>query len=142
MFFASIYGRLSSDPVPRATRAGKSMVTATLAVNVARPSDEPTTEWISVAAFGRTADVLSQHSKGDWLSISGRMSRQNFERRDGSQHTSSAVTAEQVVSARTVRPGRRAKQAGDLFRKPAAVAGGPPPPNDDVTDLFVDAATP
>jgi hypothetical protein len=72
---ASIYGRLGADPVRRATRTGGAMATASVAVNVARGGDA---EWVSVLAFGATAEVLSRHRKGDVAAVMGRLCRSCF----------------------------------------------------------------
>ena len=52
MIQASIYGRLGADPVERETRAGKVMVTVSLAVNAGRPDAGDETVWVSLVAFG------------------------------------------------------------------------------------------
>jgi single-stranded DNA-binding protein len=116
------------------------MVTVSIAVNVARSDEEPVTEWISVVAFARTADELTRHHKGDLLAVMGPLRRTTFTGRDGQQRTGWSATAEQIVSARTVRPGGRAKRAEDLFRAPTRPAGGPPLPQDCVDDLYADGA--
>jgi single-strand DNA-binding protein len=140
MIYASLYGRVGGDPVSRQTRTGKPMTTCSVAVNVARNDEELANEWFNVVAFGRTADELARHKKGDLVAVIGRLTRNNFTARDGQERSSWSVAVEQIVSARTVRPGGRAKRAEDLFRAPARPAGGPPLPQDNVDDLYADGA--
>jgi len=108
---ASIYGRLGGDPVERTTRKDNLMVTASLAVNAARHGEPEITEWINVAAFGRAADALLRHSKGDLVAAMGPLVRQRWTGGDGNPREGWALTAESIVSARTVRPGGNRKPA-------------------------------
>jgi single-strand DNA-binding protein len=136
---AALYGRLGGDPISRTTRTGKPMVTASVAVNVARDGEESVAEGFNGVAFGRVADELGRHHKGDLVAVTGRLTRITFTR-NGELRTSWGVTIEQIVSARTVRPGGRAKRAEDLFRAPTRPAGGPPLLQDCVDDLYADGA--
>jgi len=90
------------------------MVTVSLAVNVARQDESEETEWISVLGFGRTADDLARHGKGDLLAAMGRLYRRRFTGRDGQERESWSLLADAVMSARTVRPsgGRKSKKRG------------------------------
>ena len=103
MIRAAIHGRLGGDPIRRETRAGREMVTASAAVDVAKPGEEPVSEWISIVAFGAVAELLAQHAKGDVISAMGSMTRSTFTGRDGQERTSWSLLAELVLSARTVR---------------------------------------
>jgi single-stranded DNA-binding protein len=116
------------------------MVTASIAVNVARDGEELVTEWFNGVAFGRVADDLARHKKGDRVAVIGRLTRNSFTARDGQERSSWSVAVEQLISARSVRPGGRAKRAEELFRAPTRPTGGPPLPADDVDDLYVDGA--
>lgn len=63
----SAYGRLVADPQIRTTGKGTNMAMARLAV--ALPSDAAdngeATFWLGVIAFGKQADALAKHRKGD-----------------------------------------------------------------------------
>ena len=62
----TLRGRLGADPVTRETKNGKGMVTASIAVSLpTRESDE--VQWFQLLAFGRTAEALGRHAKGDAL---------------------------------------------------------------------------
>ncbi len=108
MIRASAYGRLGGDPVQRETR--NAMVTASLAVNVARTNADEITSWFSLAAFGKTGEALLRHHKGDLLAAMGTLTRRQYTDRNGVDREGWALTCEQIVSARTVRPGGARKQ--------------------------------
>src|SRR5215471_16506879 len=132
MIRASIYGRVGNDPTTRTTRNGKMMVTASIAVDVARPGEEAPTEWLSVAAFGRAGDELARHQKGDLISVRGGLYRSSFVGRDGQERTSWSLTADAVISARTVRPsGGRRQSPSTISRSSAQTAL----PSDSLHDL-------
>lgn len=64
------YGRLVADPRAIGTKSGKQMTAARLAVSVEcreRDASEPGEEtlWLGILAFGRAADDLAGHGKGD-----------------------------------------------------------------------------
>ncbi|MFN4089346.1 MAG: single-stranded DNA-binding protein [Alphaproteobacteria bacterium] len=106
MIRASLYGRLGGDPVERTTSNGNTMVTASLAVDVARyGSGDEDSEWFSVAAFGTVGEALKRHQKGDLIAVMGQVSRRRYVARDGTPREAWQVTADSIVSARTVRPG-------------------------------------
>ena len=84
------YGRLGADPREHETRKGGAMATAGLAVDVpdrTRDAEEGATEtlWFSVAAFGRVAEDLARHAKGDPVSVSGRLQFSRYQARDGEE---------------------------------------------------------
>ncbi len=122
MIRASIYGRLGADPVERQTKNGKVMVTASLAVSAGRPDADQETQWFNLIAFGRAAEALARHAKGDLLAAMGPLHRTRFTGRDGQEREGWSLTAESIVSARTVRPGSGRKHAETA---PAAPGGVP-----------------
>ncbi len=133
MIRASVYGRLGADPVERQTRNGKAMVTVSLAVSAGRPDADEETVWFSLAAFGRTAETLARHAKGDLLAAMGPLHRTRFTGRDGQERQGWSLTVESVVSARTVRPGGARKRAEAAKPAPAgASAGNGTPFNDPI----------
>jgi single-strand DNA-binding protein len=155
MIRAAIHGRLGSDPVQRESRTGKSMCTTSVAVNVAKVGEEAATEWFSLVAFGKAAEALAQHAKGDLVSAMGPLTRSTFQGRDGEERTSWSLLAESLLSARTVydhpadtgattRP-RRARPSSprssssrsSLYASPKrSGTAGPELPNDGVEDLW------
>jgi single-strand DNA-binding protein len=137
---AAIHGRIGNDPVQRETRAGASMCTASVAVNVAKPNEDAVTEWISIAAFGSIGEALSRHVKGDVITALGVLTRSSFTGRDGQQHAAWGLVAESMLSVRTVRSSgaRRQTRTPPLRRAPRRPAMPPPGPlaDDRVDDLW------
>jgi single-stranded DNA-binding protein len=80
------------------------MMTASLAVDVARAGEDADTEWFSIAAFNKPAEELGRHRKGDVISAIGLLHRSHFTGRDGARRSSWSLTVEGIVSARSVRP--------------------------------------
>ena len=115
----AVYGRLGSDPREHETRKGGAMATASLAVNVpdrSQGAEDGATEtlWLRVTAFGRVAESLARHAKGDPVSVSGRLQFSRYQAHDGDEREQWQIVADALVSARTVRPGGgRRKSKGD-----------------------------
>ena len=107
------------------------MVTVSLAVSAGRPDADEETVWFSLAAFGRAAETLARHAKGDLLAAMGPLHRTRFTGRDGQERQGWSLTVESVVSARTVRPSGGRKRAETAKAAPAgAPAGNGAPFND------------
>ena len=86
------YGRLVDDPQVKQTSKGTPMALARMAVSLpcSQADDGTATMWLSVLAFGRQADALAKHRKGELLSVAGNMqisqwTGQNGETRQGWQ---------------------------------------------------------
>ena len=124
------YGRLAADPRPHETSSGKPMASARLAVEIeARTDGESGAEtwWLSVLAFGRTAESLMRHAKGEPMSMSGRLQSQRWtDRATGERREGWQCIADAIVSARSVRPGgcRRSRE-GDASTRREARSDGP-----------------
>ena len=100
----SAYGRLGRDPKQIETKSGKSMASSSIAVTTPTRDDDSATIWFSVLAFGKIADILSKHEKGDLISLSGRVQANNWTDNEGLERNDIQIIADSVVSARTVRP--------------------------------------
>ena len=99
------YGRLGRDPRPVDTSSGKAMTVASVAVTVESRESGETGEgtlWFDVVSFGRVADDLARHAKGDLVSVAGRMQLSRFtsstsgEVRESWQVVADALVSEQV----------------------------------------------
>lgn len=110
----SAYGRLVADPQTRTTANGTSMAMGRLAVALPCHAAEggEVTFWLGVVAFGKQADALAGHVKGDLVSVAGAMQVNQWTGQDGGIQTGYQVIADSVISARTVRPGGKAGQQG------------------------------
>lgn len=103
----SAYGRLVADPQTRTTANGTSMAMGRLAVALPCHAAEggEVTFWLGVVAFGKQADALAGHVKGDLVSVAGAMQINQWTGKDGGTQQGYQVVADSVISARTVRPG-------------------------------------
>ena len=110
----SAYGRLVADPQTRTTKDGKTMAMARLAVALPcnAAAEGQATFWLGVLAFGKQADLLAKHTKGDMVSVAGNMQVNQWTGQDGTQQQGYQVLADSVISARTARPGGKAGQQG------------------------------
>ncbi|EET5966068.1 single-stranded DNA-binding protein [Escherichia coli] len=96
------YGRLVADPQLKTTSKGTQMTMASMAVPLpcSQADDGTATMWLSVLAFGRQADALAKHRKGELVSVAGNMqvsqwTGQNGETRQGWQATDALNRAKQ-----------------------------------------------
>lgn len=109
MMLSAVYGRLGADPIERRTRDDKTWATASLALDIDQEPDAAPL-WIGIVAFGRVADDLLRHAKGDLISVAGRVQLNRWnDRRTGERREQLQIVADSLISARTVRPsaGRR-----------------------------------
>ena len=112
MMKCACFGRIGKDPEGRTMKTDQSMVTTILAVDVtAYNSEEQETLWLNVVAFGKAADELLRHQKGDLVSLFGRVTRNRWVGSDGVEHEQLSMIADAMVSARTSHPGGRRKRA-------------------------------
>jgi single-stranded DNA-binding protein len=131
MMYSSLYGRLGKDAQPIATRSGKPMTAASLAVDVS-PRDAEATAWVRVIAFGKLADRLAGHLKGESVSVSGRMELTHWTGDDGAERESWQLIADSLHSARTVRPTSKSGARDTRSRSNDPASGGTPF-NDDIS---------
>ncbi|EEV1488570.1 single-stranded DNA-binding protein [Escherichia coli] len=127
------YGRLVDDPQVKQTSKGTPMTLARMAVSLpcSQAQDGQATLWLSVIAFGKQADQLAGHEKGNVISVSGVMQVSQWTGQDGETRQGYQVIADSVISAKTVRPGgSRRKTTGTQGNQPPA--GGDDPYGDDI----------
>ena len=76
----SAYGRLVADPQTRRTGKGTNMAMARLAVALPcnAADNGEATFWLGVIAFGKQADALAKHRKGDLVSVAGNMQHNHW----------------------------------------------------------------
>ena len=140
----SAYGRLVADPQTRTTANDKQMTMARLAVSVPCHTGQngEATYWLGVVAFGKQAELLAKHQKGDLVSVAGNMQLNQWAGQDGAQKEQPQVIADSVISARTARPGGKAGQQGqatDALRRaqqPSRDEYDQRPPLDDETPFW------
>lgn len=127
------YGRLVDDPQVKQTSKGTPMTLARMALSLpcSQAQDGQATLWLSVLAFGKQADQLAGHEKGNVISVSGTMQVSQWTGQNGETRQGYQVIADSVISAKTVRPGgSRRKTTGTQGNQPPA--GGDDPYGDDI----------
>ncbi len=69
----TIRGRLGAKPVMRQPSNGNEMATASIGVTLPARVEEQQTQWFQLIAFGRTAEALGKHAKGDAVCLMGEL---------------------------------------------------------------------
>ena len=78
-------------------------------------SEVQQTLWLSVMAFGKQAEQLLKHSKGELISLHGKATQNTWKDKDGNERTGLTLIVDSIVSARTARPGGgRKSQANNM----------------------------
>lgn len=110
----SAYGRLVADVQSRTTSNGNPMAFTRMAVTLPcqKAENGEATFWLAVTAFGRQAEALAKHQKGDMVGVAGNMQVNQWTGNDGGIQTGYQVIADSVISARTARPGGKKGQQG------------------------------
>lgn len=131
------YGRLANDPQLKTTSKGTQMAMASMAVPLpcSQADDGTATMWLSVLAFGRQAEALAKHRKGDLLSVAGNMQVNQWTGQNGEIRQGWQVIADSVISARTARPGGKKGQLGqvtDALNRAKQQAGNDDPYGDEI----------
>ena len=114
----TLMGRLTRAPELRATQAGKSVSSFTLAVD--RDYDRSQTDFINCVAWGGTAEFVDRYfTKGQLLALSGRLQMREWTDKQGNNRISAEVVADHVYfcasnkAARDVTPESSFSDAGD-----------------------------
>ena len=112
MIYASIHGRLGTDPAVSTTKNDKPMTRVSVAVDVTPyNADDPESLWVGLLAFGQVAEDLQRAAKGEMVSAQGRMTRGRYIAKDGSERESWTMIADSVVTARSARPSGKKRSA-------------------------------
>jgi len=115
---ASVHGRLGNDPKPIQTKTGNPMCTASIAVDVSE-RDQEATIWIKVVAFGRLAELLERHAKGETLNAAGKLTLSKWTTTEGVERETWQLIADSIVSARSTRPGGGQRRPQQPQSRPA-----------------------
>ena len=101
MNLVTLYGRLARDPDLKYSQGGTASAFMIVAVDrgmsrekrqQAEASGQPTADFISVKAFGKTAELIANHfKKGDRIALEGRISTGSFERNGERIYTTDIV---------------------------------------------------
>lgn len=128
-----LMGRLTRDPDVRYSQGEGTISNAryTLAVdrNVSRNSgdDQPTADFISCVAFGRTAEFVEKYlKKGTKIAIEGRIQTGSYTNKDGQR----VYTTDVIVDRHEFCESRGASSEGSGNAYEAPAAGGADPGSD------------
>lgn len=133
------YGRIVADVQTKATSNGSNMAFTRMAVSLPcrEAEDGSAVMWLGVTAFGKQADALAAHNKGDVISVSGPLQVRQWTGQGGEVQSGYSLVADSVVSAKTVRPGagnKRSAGKADQSSKPPAQAPTASPPTGGAID--------
>lgn len=99
-----ITGRLTADPVRRATQNGKELADFTVAVDRGRGDAKKTAFFRCTAWEGKAAPILQYLHKGDLVGVSGTVSATAFTGRDGQTKASLEINVIQCDFLHTKKP--------------------------------------
>lgn len=122
---------LVADLETRATGKGTNMTMARMAVSLPcnAAADGQATFWLGVIAFGKQGEALAKHRKGDLVSVAANMQPNQWTGQDGAVQQGYQVISDNVLSARTARPGGKAGQQGQAMDALRRVYEQQPPSN-------------
>ena len=109
--FASIHGRLATEPKARQTSNGKDMTTGFALVNLdVHGDDAPITMPVSLLAFGNAALELARAQKGEHVTCAGQLRGTRYAK-DGETVEGYQLVCESVITARSARSAPRRPKA-------------------------------
>lgn len=95
---AIILGRLTRDPVIKATQSGMTIARFTLAVNrLNKKGQNPEADFINCVAFGKTADAIGNYVyKGHRLLVEGRIQTGSYTSKSGEKKYTTEISVNRV----------------------------------------------
>ena len=110
---ATIIGHLGRDGETRTTQGGKTIFSATLAVNTGY-GDSKVTSWWKCTAFGKTAETLERFNltKGTVIGFTGEPSLRPWTDKDGNEKQSLELTVSNFILLGSKDEEPKAKKAG------------------------------
>ena len=93
-------GNLGNEPETRPTSKGdSSFTTFSIAVNKPGADRDAKPLWVNVTAFGKTGEFVGKYlKKGQQVFVRGALELQEYEGKDGKNHTSVKLLANQVLA--------------------------------------------
>lgn len=93
-----LIGRLTRDPELRYTSNNTATTSFTVAVDRRfKQEGQPTADFISVVAWGKTAEVISKYFKrGNRIALTGRLQTRNYDDKDGKKVYVTEVVTDEV----------------------------------------------
>ncbi|WP_457913261.1 single-stranded DNA-binding protein [Citrobacter portucalensis] len=104
----SAYGRLVADVQSRTTSNGNPMAFTRMAVTLPcqKAENGEATFWLAITAFGKQAEALAKHQKGDKVSVAGNMQVSQWTGNDGGTQAGYQVIADIGTTQGTANPRR------------------------------------
>ncbi len=106
MIYASIHGRLATQPKQYTTKAGNDMCNGFLLVNLDVRDDEQLTVPMGLVAFGKAALELARVEKGQNITVAGKIQGSRYEKA-GETVEQMQMVAEYVIGPKTARSAPR-----------------------------------
>lgn len=104
MIRATVDGNVGSEPVLRKTGSGKAVASFSLASSEKVGQDKVTT-WVDVVCWEESAEMVAEYvQKGSRLIVTGRLSQEEFKRKDGTQGVKIKLVAEDLGISLRWRP--------------------------------------
>lgn len=122
----ALQGRLGRDPEIRQTTTGKQVATFTLACDRGRKdaNGRTTADWIQIVAWDRLADFAAKWlTKGQMITVDGRLQSHTYQAKDGTNRTAVEVVANNINFC-----GSKADNAGALSAPTEGPRVGAPAP--------------
>ena len=112
MMRLAIHGRLGRDAKLIDTQSGKPMAVASIAVDLPDKAGDYKTEWLELLAFGRMAEQLAGHKKGEAVSAYGRGQINEYQNNTREVSRQLQVVVDGIVSASAVQSSIEKKNTG------------------------------
>lgn len=91
----NMIGRLTKDPVLRATPTGKSVATCSIAV--ARQYEKDKADYIDIVVWGQLAENVTKYThKGSKVAVHGNLQMRKYTDRQGQERTTYEIIAQGV----------------------------------------------
>lgn len=122
----ALQGRLARDPELRQTTTGKQVAMFTLACDRGRKdaNGRTTADWIQIVAWDRLADFAAKWlTKGQMVTVDGRLQSRTYQAKDGTNRTAVEVVANNINFC-----GSKAENAGVLSAPTEGPRVGAPAP--------------
>ena len=93
-----ISGNLVNTPEIRETQSGLKVANFRIANNV--DGDDENTNFISLVAWRKTAEIAASYNKGDFLTVTGFLRVSSYKDKNGNNRTATEVVANRVYGQR------------------------------------------
>lgn len=104
MIRATVDGNVGAEPQLRTTGSGKSVASFALA-STEKVGDQKVTTWVDVVCWEETADMVAEYvQKGARVIVTGRLSQEEFQRKDGTKGVKVKLVAEDLGISLRWRP--------------------------------------